>query len=63
MCVCVCVCGGGDGGGGHQFLTNMEVKFPVWWGMGIFWNHTIKLNLFNTKLYNINLVLTNFKIK
>ena len=61
MCVCVCVLGGG--GGGHQFLTNMEVKFPVWWGMGIFWNHTIKLNLFNNKLYNINLVLTNFKIK
>ena len=62
VCVYVCVCVGG-GGGGHQFLTNMEVKFPVWWGMGIFWNHTIKLNLFSNKLYNINLVLTNFKIK
>ena len=45
--VCVCVCGEGGGGGGHKFLTNMEVKFPVWRGMGIFWNHKIKLNLFN----------------
>ena len=35
------------GGGGHLFLAIWKtrevggVKFPLWWGIDIFWNHTI----------------------
>ena len=36
------------GGGGSSVPCNMEnqgggggVKFPLWWGIDIFWNHTI----------------------